>query len=156
MPGLFPPVMIDVTVNGRPHQEMHVDGGTFAQAYLYPPALGESRAQRIRAGLTPPSVTAHVVRNGRLTTTGGPVRRRALDIAGRAISTLIGAAGLENIYRIQTSLQRDGISFNLAHIEDDFTVAQAGPFDPAYLRALFDYAHAKARVGYPWKQALPP
>lgn len=153
VPGLFPPVMIDVTVNGRPHQEMHVDGGTFAQAYLYPPALGESRAQRIREGLTPPSVTAYVVRNGRLTTTGGPVRRRALDIAGRAISTLIGAAGLGNIYRIpdlaaarRHRLQPRAYRGRL-HRRGSRTLRPG-----LSARALFDYAHAKARVGYPWKQ----
>ena len=36
IPAIFPPVMIDVTVNGHRFQEMHVDGGSFAQAFLYP------------------------------------------------------------------------------------------------------------------------
>jgi len=156
IPGLFPPVMIDVTVNGRPHQEMHVDGGTYAQAYLYPPALGESRQARIRAGLTPASVTAYVVRNGRLNAPGGPVRRRAVDIAQRAISTLIGAASLGDIFRIQAATERHGIAFRLAHIEDDFTAEESEPFAMDYLRALFDYGYGKARLGYPWKQGLPP
>ena len=37
IPGAFPPVMFDVTLDGERHQEMHVDGGAFAQAFLYPP-----------------------------------------------------------------------------------------------------------------------
>jgi len=155
VPGLFPPVMIDVTVNGRPHQEMHVDGGTYAQAYLYPPGLGESREARIRQGLTPAEVTAYVVRNGRLTVRGGPVRRRALDIAGRAISTLISAASLGDLYRIQTAARSHGIGFRLAYIEDDFTAEESEPFDPVFLGSLFEYGFAKARHGYPWKSALP-
>lgn len=155
VPGLFPPVMIDVTVNGRPHQEMHVDGGTYAQAYLYPPGLGESRVQRIRLGLTPAEVTAYVVRNGRLVATGGPVRRRALDIAGRAISTLISAASLGDLYRIETSARRHGIAFRLAYIEDDFTAEESEPFDPVFLGNLFEYGFDKARHGYPWKAGLP-
>ncbi|MBW6398014.1 patatin-like phospholipase family protein [Roseomonas sp. HJA6] len=155
VPGLFPPVMIDVTVNGRPHQEMHVDGGTYAQAYLYPPGLGESREARIRQGLTPAEVTAYVVRNGRLTVQGGPVRRRALDIAGRAISTLISAASLGDLYRIQTATHRHGIGFRLAYIEDDFTAEESEPFDPVFLGSLFEYGFAKARRGYPWKSGLP-
>ena len=156
VPGVFPPVMIDVTVDGRPFQEMHVDGGTYAQAFLYPPALGDSRAERIRLGLTPPAVTAYIVRNGRLTQTGGPVARRAFPIAERAISTLIGAAGVNDIFRIQAATQRHDIGFRLAHIDDDFTATQAEPFDQDYLRALFDYGFGKARQGYPWKHALPP
>ena len=34
IPGAFPPVMIDVTMDGQKYQEMHVDGGTIAQAFL--------------------------------------------------------------------------------------------------------------------------
>src|SRR5512136_473332 len=39
IPAVFPPVMLDVTVDGVRHQEMHVDGGTIAQAFLYPPSF---------------------------------------------------------------------------------------------------------------------
>ena len=39
IPGAFPPVMIDVEVNGKKHQEMHVDGGASAQVFVYPPSL---------------------------------------------------------------------------------------------------------------------
>ena len=155
IPGLLPPVMIDVTAQGRSYQEMHVDGGTYAQAYLYPPALGDTRAQRVGLGLSPPRVTAYVVRNGRLSGSGGPVPRRAFSFAERAIATLIGAAGVNDIFRIQASAQRHGIAFRLAHIEEDFTTPEGEAFDQAYLRALFGYGFDKAREGYPWKDALP-
>ncbi len=39
IPGAFPPVMLDVTVDGKRYEEMHVDGGTVAQAFLYPPQI---------------------------------------------------------------------------------------------------------------------
>lgn len=155
VPGLLPPVMIDVTIDGRPHQEMHVDGGTYSQAYLYPPALGESRPERIRLGLTSSRVTAYIVRNGRLTAPGGAVERRGIDIAGRAISTLLVAAGVADIYRIQAATRQHGIDFRLAYIEDDFVVREAEPFGHDFLRALFDYGYGKAEAGYVWEQRLP-
>lgn len=154
VPGLFPPVMIDVTVNGRPYQEMHVDGATYAQAYLYPPGLGESRPERIRAGLTPPRVTAYVVRNGWLQGRGGPVRRSIFAITGQAISTLISAAGVADIFRIQANAARHGIAFRLAHIDEDFHPPESEPFATEFLRALFDHGYAKARDGYPWKDSI--
>jgi hypothetical protein len=40
VPGLFPPVLIDVEAGGRHYQEMHVDGGAVAQTFLYPPQIG--------------------------------------------------------------------------------------------------------------------
>lgn len=39
IPSAFPPVLIDVEAGGQPRQEMHVDGGTVAQVFVYPPAL---------------------------------------------------------------------------------------------------------------------
>ncbi len=39
IPGAFPPVMIDVEADGKPYQEMHVDGGASTQVFLYPPEL---------------------------------------------------------------------------------------------------------------------
>jgi predicted acylesterase/phospholipase RssA len=153
VPGLLPPVMIDVTVNGRPHQEMHVDGGAYAQAFLYPPALGASRAARIRQGLTPAQVSAYVVRNGRARSAGHVVPRRAFAIAMRGIATLLNAAATNDIFRIHHAARRDGIVFHLAEIGEDFTEREVEPFDQAYMRALFAYAHAKARNGFPWRRA---
>ena len=39
IPGAFPPMMIDVEVNGKHYQEMHVDGGVVAQVFAYPAAI---------------------------------------------------------------------------------------------------------------------
>ena len=66
IPGAFPPIMFDVTLDGRPYQEMHVDGGAFAQAFLYPPGLTTQRRQRTAAGQRVLQAEAYVIRNGRL------------------------------------------------------------------------------------------
>ena len=39
IPGAFPPIMLDVEADGKQYQEMHVDGGTMAQVFLYPPSM---------------------------------------------------------------------------------------------------------------------
>jgi predicted acylesterase/phospholipase RssA len=35
IPGAFQPVMIDVELDGKEYQELHVDGGAIAQMFLY-------------------------------------------------------------------------------------------------------------------------
>src|SRR4029077_9924709 len=40
VPGLFPPVLIDVEAGGQRFQEMHVDGGAVSQMFLSPPSVG--------------------------------------------------------------------------------------------------------------------
>lgn len=85
IPGAFPPSMIDVTVDGKPHQEMHVDGGAFAQTFLYPATLTAGRRQRLAAHQRVLEVNAYIIRNGRLDPEWGAIERQTFNIAGRAI-----------------------------------------------------------------------
>ena len=64
----FPPVMIDVEADGKHYQEMHVDGGTMAQVFAYPPSI---RIEQLSAaaGLTRKR-TLYVIRNAGWTRTG--------------------------------------------------------------------------------------
>ena len=39
IPGAFPPVLIDVTIDGKRYQEVHVDGSVTRQIFIYPRVL---------------------------------------------------------------------------------------------------------------------
>jgi hypothetical protein len=155
IPGAFPPTMFDVTLDGQPYQEMHVDGGAFAQAFLYPARLGDRRRERVQRGEQVVPATAYVIRNGRLDPDWSHVQRSMLNIVGRAISTMIAASGYNDVLRIYANAQRDGIDFNLAYIGSDFTMELPEPFDQGYMRALFDYGYQRARHGYDWAKRPP-
>jgi len=64
IPAGFPPTMIDVEADGKRYQEMHVDGGTVAQVFVYPAAIhvGEQAAA---AGIVRDR-KLYVIRNARL------------------------------------------------------------------------------------------
>ncbi len=155
IPGAFPPSMIEVTLDGKTYQEMHVDGGAFAQTFLYPSALTRNRAQRKRTGQPVVEARAFIIRNGRLDPEWATVERRTLGIAGRAISTMIAAAGYNDVIRIYAITQRDGIGYNLAYIGRDFNEVLPSAFDSTYMRALYDYAFQRARRGYDWAKKPP-
>ena len=108
VPGAFPPTMFDVTLDGKPYQEMHVDGGAFAQAFLYPAAITRQRRERISEGQQVIPAVAYVIRNGRLDPEWSAVERRTMGIAGRAISTMIAASGYNDVVRMYNNTQRDG------------------------------------------------
>ncbi len=151
IPGAFPPVMIDVEVGDQRFQEMHVDGGAMAQAFLYPPSLHVSKKQmkvhRERK--------AYIIRNARLDPKWASVERRTLDIAGRAVDSLIHTQGIGDLYKLYLITKRDGIDFNLAFISPDFKVEHKEPFDTNYMRKLFDHGYKLARKGYPWEKYPP-
>ena len=159
LPGVFPPVMIDITVDGKRYQEMHVDGGAIAQAFLYPPSLSFKKVKEfLKAdGLKykDHKRIAYIIRNGRLYRPEANVERSTLAILTQTTTTMTAASGVNDTYRIYLTTKRDGVGFNLAFIDDDFTLPYKGPFDKSYMRALFEYGYQKGLAGYPWQSAPP-
>jgi Patatin-like phospholipase len=153
VPGVFPPVLIDVEAGGRHYQEMHVDGGAVAQTFLYPPQIGT--LVNLRAGPLARERHAYVIRCGRLDPDWASVDRRLLSITGRAIATMIHYSGYNDIFRIYATAKRDGVDYNLAYIGPDFTVERRESFDLVYMKGLFDYGYEKAVHGYHWSKAPP-
>lgn len=152
IPGAFPPVMLEVTAGGRRYEEMHVDGGAFSQVFLYPRRLTELRRQRLGHAM---AANAYVIRNGRFDPDWAEVDRSTLTIAARAIATMIGSAGYNDVVRLWTTAERDGVDFNLAYIGHDFDTPYTEPFDQTYMRALYAYGFDRAQQGYPWAKRPP-
>ena len=153
IPATFPPVMINVEVGNKKYQEMHVDGNTAAQVFVYPAAVrlkdvaetvGVHRERKL-----------YILRNARLDPEWAQVERRTLPIAAQAISTLIQYQGIGDLYRIYTVTRRDDIDFNLAYIPPTFKTPHKTEFDTVYMRALYDLAYSMAEKGYIWTKEPP-
>jgi len=151
IPGAFPPMMIDVEVDGTHYQEMHVDGGTMAQVFLFPPSLTESEVIK-DFGRTR---VVYIIRNARLDADWASVERRTLPIAARAIGSLMTTQGIGDLYRIFVTTQKDEMDFNLAYIPPTFNVPHKEEFDTNYMRQLYATGKQLAQVGYQW-QKYPP
>ena len=68
---------------------------------------------------------------------------------------MLAASGHNDVLRTYFITRRDGVDYNLAHIGSDFTTDRAGPFDQAYMQALFDYGYRQARQGSVWHKVPP-
>lgn len=153
IPGVFPPVMFDAIVDGEAHQEMHVDGGVVAQAFLYPPKF-DLRAASAAAGADRPR-EGYVIRNGRLMGDMAKVDRLTLSVIQRSVAVMISSSGMNDLYRMYTQAARDGMGFNLTYIGRDFVEPYRGPFDTAYMNALFAFGVEKGRSGAAWSKVPP-
>ena len=153
IPGAFPPVMVDVEVDGTPYQEMHVDGGTMAQAFLYPPSLDVSELAEAQG--TQRERYVYIIRNAKLDTDWASVERQTLSIVGRSVATLIHSQGIGDLYRMYLQTEKDGVDYNLAFIPPDFTAVHKEEFDTEFMRQLFDHAYQMSQKGYPWQQYPP-
>ena len=154
VPGVFPPVMIDVAIDGKRYQEMHVDGGAIAQAFLYPPSFN-LKAKMKELGVKNARPAAFIIRNARPYRPEQNVERQTLKIAQQAISTMTASSGVNDLYRMYLTTKRDGVDFNLAYIEDDFHLPYKGPFDKEYMNALFAHGYRIGIAGHEWHKAPP-
>jgi predicted acylesterase/phospholipase RssA len=154
IPGAVSPVMIDVEVNGKRYQEMHVDGGVIAQLFAYPSravaALEKATGKPLNR-----SIRVFVIRNGRLDPEWSDTPRRTLAIGKRAIDSLVQAEGMEDVRRTYRIARQDHADFNLAYIAPDFPDAKHQMFETSYMNALFDYGFRLAREGAAWHKAPP-
>ena len=148
IPGVFPPVMIEVEADGRRFEEMHVDGGVTSQVFVYPTGLDWSRVKQRLAVEGPPAL--YVINNNRGLLAWETAPRRVLPILLRSVDSLIRTQGIGDLAQIYLLSQRDGLRFNLAYIPASFKEQPLEKFDPVYMRKLFELGFERASAGYPW------
>ncbi|ENX15986.1 hypothetical protein F895_01575 [Acinetobacter sp. CIP 64.2] len=154
IPGVVSPVMIDVEVDGKKYQEMHVDGGVVNQVFLYPASL-KKRLEQIMGQSINREVHLYVIRNGRFRPSWNQTKRKTLSIGGRAIRALIQNQGISDVLHLYQIAKQDQVDFNLAYIDEDFKGEHLKQFDTVYMRKLYDYGYQFAATQQQWHKDLP-
>jgi hypothetical protein len=148
IPGMFPPVLIDVEVNGRPNKEMHADGGLAAQVYTAPETLLNSSS-----GYKLPATELYIIVNTGLSPEFQMTERSLLGVLGRTISVGVRAMMRVGVDRAASIAKRSEIPFNVAYPALAQTDQQArGVFDSEFMKSLFDLGVARGKTGTPFVQ----
>ena len=146
IPFAFPPVMIEVGMNGETFDEMHVDGGVTRQAFLFNLSTEADTFQRLKIiGRG----QAYVIRNSKRESTWEPVDRRIFSIAARSASSMIRTQGIGDLYREYLGAKKYDFDFHLARIRDDFDAESHEPFDSTDMREFYKLGYKMAADGYP-------
>lgn len=153
LPGVFPPVEIDVTIEGKRYQETHVDGGPTRQVFLTPGDFSFTDVDKA-IGIR---VKRHVwvVRNSKILPEYGVVELKALSIGERSLGMLTKYQGIGDLNRIYDRARADNLDFNLASIPMEFNAQRQQPFDMAYMQALYKVGFNLGRDGNPWEKSIP-
>jgi Patatin-like phospholipase len=154
LPGVFPPVRIQVRVGGKNYDELHVDGGVTRQVFLAPSIFSFATGNQ-KLGRAAAKRRLYVIKNGRIDPEWQAVGENVMSITARSIDTLIKNQGIGDLYRIYSISKRDGIDFNLASIPPDFREVRKEPFDAGYMNALFDRGYDLASHNYSWVKSPP-
>jgi hypothetical protein len=153
IPSIFPPVPVRVMVKGKAYDEVHVDGGTISQVFLYPSQVDVS--QLAKRHKLHERRSMYVIFNGQADPSFEKVPLKTIDIANRALSTLIKSQANGDVAKLHALARRDDIRFNLAYIPRKFNVPSNEEFDETYMNALFEKGFELARNGYKWRRKPP-
>lgn len=153
IPGAFPPVMIDVSADGKLGQEMHVDGGTTDNAILVP--FHVNLKELYKRSKWKPKRKLYVVINSTLAPRRKSVKADTFSIAGRSINTLIKRLTISDTQRLYEFSRRNDIEFHLAGIPIQFKEKSKELFDRAYMQKLFSYGYSLASKTYKWGRKPP-
>jgi Patatin-like phospholipase len=150
VPGAFPPVLINVTSNGRRFAEMNVDGGIGGQFFVAPPALLAATAQyRL------PATQLYIVINSGLKPDFEVVRRSTEAILGQSVDMAVKVDTRLMLDRTYLFAKRTGLGFNVASIPASFSAPSRGAFDPNYMRALFQTGYDLGKSASPFSTEPP-
>ncbi len=147
IPGVFPPVYIPVQGHdGKTYDEMHVDGGTASQMFLYPSGLDWQEVMKVLK--VPGQPSAFLIRNAYVVPEYEQVTPRLIPILGRSMNSLIRTQGIGDAYRIYALAERDGLDVQLTWIPNGVVEVVPGEaFDPEYMRALFRFGYQRMLSG---------
>lgn len=151
IPGVFPPVFIDVEVDGESRQEMHVDGGTTSQVFFLP-------APVLNAGLKRGVATSrrlYVISNGKLAPEYEPVEATTYSIAKRSLYTLIKSQWQGNLLALYNQAKAADVAFSITAIPAEFNGIASEPFDSVYMQKLYALGFRQGQRKDVWSPAPP-
>ncbi len=152
IPGAFPPVYIDVEVDGAIYDEMHVDGGVAMQVFGYGMLLFKDSPMADQ--MNDEACSIYVIRNGKLTSQSEPVPRKSVKIINQSLTYMMESQLFGDLYRIYSIAKDDSVDFYYTHIPDDYVSQSTELFDREEMKRLFDLGFDMAQSGDHWHQGV--
>ena len=157
IPLTFPPVLINVKVDGVPYDEMHVDGGVKAQLFLTAATIDitEIRKQLGLPKTLEERTRLFVIRNATVGPEHKSVPRKLNNIMERALTLLIKSHARNDLVRIHDFAHESGFGFNWVSLPNDDKPPETEPFDNAEMNRLFGIGYEMGLKGNTWRKEPP-
>lgn len=154
VPGLLPPVAIDVVIAGKRFTELHVDGGVNASVFLQPDMVGIRRSAEVPSEAAGPSV--YVIVAGTLYPKAATTERKLFSIYSASVDAAFHTRLEGDLTRLFLLTRCAKGDFRLAGLgEDQSTASNSMSFDPGTMQGLFDEGVRTGRDSTAWR-SMPP
>jgi Patatin-like phospholipase len=155
IPGFFPPVPINVQIDGKPAEELHVDGGVTASLFFRSPHVSPGQLRHL--GDRPlDGSNVYIVVAGKLYADPGCVERRLLPIAADSISALLYSQCRGDLFQLYALSLATGMNYRMTSIPSDLDLPQdATSFDPKVMSRLYEQGRQQATSDRLWRTTPP-
>jgi predicted acylesterase/phospholipase RssA len=155
IPGFFPPVPIEVTVDGRRYVERHVDGGTTSSMFFAPPYVPPEEREKLPTNWLHGS-NLYVLVAGKVYPDPTPVKSRSLKIAGNAISTIIYDQTRSDLHKLFLLSIITGLNYNVSVMPKDLPAPiESTTFDRQQMTVMFEAGRYWAVTDRKWRDSPP-
>ena len=153
IPGVFKPVFISVTIDGKNYDEIHVDGGVTSQLFLYPLQSTSRESSMFHDSAIKRRL--YIIRNTKISAEYKTITPGIVSLSQRSLETLIKSQGIGDLYRLYVGALRDGIDYRMIQVPATFEAESDEIFDPVYMSKIFDLGYAMGSNGIPWMNKPP-
>lgn len=146
VPGIFPPVMIEVEKDGQLYQEMHVDGGASTPFFVAPEAIREID----NLSNSPRGANIYVIVNGQSASAPRTTSNNTLDIAARSFTSVLNHLTRSSIAQTEDFARDNGMNFRFTAIPSDVQFGGSLDFNGPSMSETFNFGQRCASTGLVW------
>ena len=150
VPGMMPPVVLNVLKNNRAVKELHTDGGATAQLFVPPGSIAT------KADGSPSGTDIYIIVAGKLFADPAPVKPRILPVLGASAASILYSHCRAEIATIFYQSKLTGGNFFLTALPDSDNGVPLGlDFDPKEMARLYEVGYCHGIGGPAWITAPP-
>ncbi|MGL6073479.1 MAG: patatin-like phospholipase family protein [Fimbriiglobus sp.] len=128
IPGVFPPVPLDVVIDGKKKTEMHVDGGVVAPVFV-PPDIIEAAGK---------DANLYVLIAGKFYSDATAVRPKVLKVLSASGGALMHSQTRKDVANLYHMAELHGLKFHVTALRQEFLTTDNGiEFHPNEMSRLF-------------------
>ncbi|MGE3334916.1 MAG: patatin-like phospholipase family protein [Rhodospirillaceae bacterium] len=145
VPGVFPPVMVEVEASGRRFSEMHVDGSAISSFFAVPDPLllwTDQNAASLKARL-------YVLINGALDEEFAVTPNKTLSILERSFDVASKTNTRTELAAVAAFAERNGLALRVSHVPPGLNPSPLD-FNQQRMTALFEQGRAAGAAGSAW------
>jgi len=145
LPGIFPPVAIDVTVDGQKFTELHADGGVVTSVWVPTGVLDSASPDPTKPSQLHRPAELYVILAGKPHPDGSAVDQRTLQVLTVFLNAAQAAQNRRDVSHLYHQCKNATVQFRMTAVAPDFDTPAGGlEFDRHEMNRLYDEGY---RIG---------